>query len=119
MLNATKSKKKNNNILPMVSASLLDLYVLSKKYHLHVTGPTFYGDHKTYDGIAEVSLEWFDTVAEYMRGRGESVPCDPDEVRSFSHISFDTVDDARSMLQSMQANLQCLISCMQKSYESG
>ena len=126
-ISSVKSSKKHDHgrshmemdILPMVTSSLTELYMIAKKYHLHVTGPTFYGDHKTYDGIAEVALEWFDTVAEYMRGHDMTVPCDPMEIRGMSCIIFDSVNDAGDMLRSMKDNLECMIGCMKESYEKG
>ncbi|MGL6101126.1 MAG: ferritin-like domain-containing protein [Fusobacteriaceae bacterium] len=60
--------------LERLTANTLNLYLKAKCYHLNVTGPRFYGDHKTYDGIAETAMEWFDTFAERMRTLGFKVP---------------------------------------------
>lgn len=112
----TGNKPIVSNTLSVVAASLLDLYMLSKKYHLHVKGPRFYGDHKTYDGIADMSLEWFDTIAEFMRSGGESVPCEPDLVHSQSLVTFPTAVTADQMVDHMDETLEDIIEFMHESY---
>lgn len=62
-----KSTTKTGSPIETVTASCIALYMAAKAYHLNVTGPTFYGDHKTYDGIAEMSIGWYDVFAERMR----------------------------------------------------
>ncbi len=62
------------NSLEQLTANTMNLYLKAKCYHLNVTGPRFYSDHKTYDGIAATALEWYDTFAERMRRLGQTVP---------------------------------------------
>ena len=68
MLKETKIRSRaRGNPLEVIFSSMLPLYQLAKQCHFNVTGPSFYGDHKTYDGIADVAIDWFDILGERMR----------------------------------------------------
>lgn len=97
-------------VLEVVTANMLSLYMKAKCFHLNVTGPRFYGDHKTYDGIADVALEWFDVLAERMRALDEEVESSPKWAISLS-VMADTAkstSDAESMAEDMLAGLEAI-----------
>lgn len=93
--------------LEVVTANTLALYLKAKCYHLNVTGPRFYGDHKTYDGIAEAATKWFDTFAERMRTLGVMVPASSDwieenELFAPGALDFNAEEMAEDILTSME-----------------
>lgn len=101
-------KKKNDNLLEVLAANMVALQMQAKMFHLNVTGPRFYGDHKTYDGIYEVADEGFDILAERMRTLNQPVCVCPQWVMTYS-ILDDSADEnsgaelmAKSILQSME-----------------
>lgn len=67
MLKPKKMRKPQDCPLEVLTANMVALQMQAKMFHLNVTGPRFYGDHKTYDGIYEVADKWFDILAERMR----------------------------------------------------
>lgn len=100
-------KRTETNPLEVITASTLMLYMTAKTYHLNVTGPTFYGDHKTYDGIAEMAIEWYDTLAERMRALELVVPSTPSWVLETSIVGEGTPSlGADGMLEAMLTNLE-------------
>lgn len=109
------------NSLEVLTANATLLYMKAKNYHLNVAGPRFYGDHKTYDGIAEVALTWFDTLAERMRTLQEKVCVCTGWVEA--NALFDIEEDAdewtaEEMAQDMVATLQCISTYIQVSCDS-
>lgn len=100
--------KKNTNTLEVLTANMVALQMQSKMFHLNVTGPRFYGDHKTYDGIYEVADDYFDILAERMRAIGEPVCVCPQWVMTHSMLddSADESSSAELMVQSMLRSLQ-------------
>lgn len=100
--------KKVDNHLEVLTASMVALQMQAKMFHLNVTGPRFYGDHKTYDGIYEVADDYFDILAERMRALQQPVCVCPQWVMTFSLLD-DSADEnsgaelmAKSMLQSLE-----------------
>lgn len=67
MLKPKLKSKHNDCPLEVLTANMVALQMQAKMFHLNVTGPRFYGDHKTYDGIYGMADDWFDTLAERMR----------------------------------------------------
>ena len=105
--------------LEISAANMLALKVQAKCFHLNVTGPRFYGDHKTYDGIAEVADGWFDTIAERMRALGIKVVSTlewADDASLLSDIA-DEDSDADSMVECMVESLENIIEFLRNSYE--
>lgn len=93
--------------LEVITLTTVSLYLLAKAYHLNVTGPSFYGDHKTYDGVADVAIEWFDKLAERMRALQQ--PMNPTLTRVASISVLDEADislDAEGMRKDMVAALE-------------
>lgn len=100
--------KNKERMLEVLTANMVALQMQAKMFHLNVTGPRFYGDHKTYDGIYEVADEGFDILAERMRTLNQPVCVCPQWVMTFS-ILDDSADEnsdatlmAKSILQSMK-----------------
>ncbi|MGL5016377.1 MAG: hypothetical protein ACRC6V_19180 [Bacteroidales bacterium] len=94
--------------LEVLTANMVALQMQAKMFHLNVTGPRFYGDHKTYDGIYEVADEWFDILAERMRALEMPVCVCPAWVLTHTLIEGgageeDTADAmARTMMSSLE-----------------
>lgn len=59
--------------LQVLVGNLTLLQIKAKNYHWNVTGESFYGDHHTFDGLADLVEDWIDTIAERMRALQESV----------------------------------------------
>lgn len=100
-------KKKNDNLLEVLTANMIALQMQAKMFHLNVSGPRFYGDHKTYDGIYEFADKWFDVLAERMRTLNQPVCVCPQWVMTYSMLD-DSADEGsaaelmvKSILQSM------------------
>lgn len=95
--------------LEIITANTMSLYMLAKNFHLNVTGPSFYGAHKTFDGIADMAIEWFDTLAERMRAL---------EMPVCSHPMW--VMDMCMMDRSADENSSCeeMLDCMLSSLEN-
>jgi|ERR1700733_7481020 len=68
------------SINPLV-ADAFALYVKTKNFHWHVSGPHFRDYHKLFDEHAEQILNMVDTLAERLRKLGETT------IRSIGHIS--------------------------------
>ncbi|MGL4352805.1 MAG: ferritin-like domain-containing protein [Aeromonas popoffii] len=101
-------KKNTDNLLEVLAANMVALQMQAKMFHLNVSGPRFYGDHKTYDGIYEFADEWFDVIAERMRTLNQPVCVCPQWVMTYSMLD-DSADEgsaaelmAKSILQSMK-----------------
>lgn len=118
MMKKLGSKKNGNCPLEVLTANMVALQMQAKMFHLNVTGPRFYGDHKTYDGIYEVADDWFDTLAERMRALQKPVCVCPQWVMTFSVLD-DSADEgsgaelmAKSILCSMEnisAHIQSMV----------
>lgn len=100
---APKKIKQSHHPLEVLTATMISLQMRAKMFHLNVTGPRFYGDHKTYDGIYEVADEWFDVLAERMRALEMKVCVCPAWVMTLSIETDNTDEDssAEEMAQSM------------------
>lgn len=59
--------------LQVLVGNLTLLQIKAKNYHWNVTGESFYGDHHTFDGLADLVEDWIDTIAERMRALQEPV----------------------------------------------
>ena len=108
MLQPKKMRKPQDCPLEVLTANMVALQMQAKMFHLNVTGPRFYGDHKTYDGIYEVADEWFDILAERMRALEMPVCVCPAWVLTHTLIEGgageeDTADAmARTMMSSLE-----------------
>lgn len=96
--------------LEVILGSLMCLYIKAKRYHFNVTGPTFYGDHKTYDKIADGALEWYDVIGERMRALMIPVCACPERHAEVSVIAggIPTSAPADAMCGDMLSSLQVL-----------
>lgn len=99
--------KKSQCTLEELTANMVALQMQAKMFHLNVTGPRFYGDHKTFDGIYELADKWFDIFAERMRALEKTVCSCPEWVMAYSVLD-DSADEnsaaeamCKSILQSM------------------
>lgn len=118
MLPIVTSETIFENSLERLCANTLNLYLKAKCYHLNVTGPRFYGDHKTYDGIASTAMEWFDIFAERMRTLGQKVPStsgwlEENEMFSPGDSELSAEEMAEDLLSSMEnMSVYVQVACM-------
>lgn len=106
--------------LEVITLNTMALFLQAKMFHLNVTGPRFYGDHKTYDGIAEVGMEWYDILAERMRALDMTVCSCPKMVAKLSIMDSGADEDssAEEMAKSMLASLEEFSELIQSSFDS-
>ena len=109
-----------SKVLEIAAANMVALKLQAKCFHLNVTGPRFYSDHKTYDGIAEMADEWFDTLAERLRALSVKVPSSLEWAQDASMLSdsADEDSDADSMAECMVESLETFIDYLRKNYEA-
>ena len=109
-----------SKVLEIAAANMVALKLQAKCFHLNVTGPRFYGDHKTYDGIAEMADEWFDTLAERLRALSVKVPSSLEWAQDASMLSdsADEDSDADSMAECMVESLENFIDYLRENYEA-
>lgn len=107
------------NALEVITLNTMALFLQAKKFHLNVTGPRFYGDHKTYDGIADVGMEWFDTLAERMRALDMTICTCPKLIDKLSMMDTGADEDssAEEMAQAMLASLEEFSEFLQAAFE--
>ena len=120
MLQPKVKSKHTSNALEVLTANMVALQMQAKMFHLNVTGPRFYGDHKTYDGIYEVADDWFDILAERMRALEQKVCVCPAWVLTHSLIDNPAVDessDATAMALTMSSTLTTLSSFINRSLD--
>ncbi|MGL5154926.1 MAG: ferritin-like domain-containing protein [Aeromonas veronii] len=108
------------NALEVATMNTMALFLKAKMFHLNVTGPRFYGDHKTYDGIAEVGMEWYDILAERMRALDMTVCSCPKMVDKLSMMDDGADEDssAEEMAKSMLESLEEFSEFLQASFDS-
>lgn len=106
--------------LEVITLNTMALFLQAKMFHLNVTGPRFYGDHKTYDGIAAVGMEWYDILAERMRALDMTVCSCPKMVAKLSIMDSGADEDssAEEMAKSMLASLEEFSELLQASFDS-
>lgn len=120
MLQPKAKAKHTSNALEVLTANMVALQLQAKMFHLNVTGPRFYGDHKTYDGIYEVADEWFDILAERMRALNKKVCSCPAWVMTHSLISEGAADEnseAEMMVSCMAGSLEILSSFINRNLD--
>lgn len=107
------------NALEVATLNTMALYLQAKMFHLNVTGPRFYGDHKTYDGIAEVGVTWFDVLAERMRALDMKVCTCPKMVDKLSMMDDGADEDssAEDMAKCMLESLEEFSEFLQASFD--
>ena len=108
------------NALEVITLNTMALYLQAKLFHLNVTGPRFYGDHKTYDGIADVGIEYFDVLAERMRALDMTVPSSPEAVAKVSVMDDGADEDssADEMVKTMLSSLEEFSELVQAAFEA-
>lgn len=107
------SKKAQPMIHPLqeLLGNLTLLYIKAKDFHWNVSGPEFYGLHKTFDGIQDVALDWADTIGERMRALQipvRSTAATYVEQAWYPEAEFDM--DAEAMKADMVKTLECISS---------
>lgn len=107
------------NALEVITLNTMALYLQAKMFHLNVTGPRFYGDHKTYDGIADVGMEYFDILAERMRALDMTVCSCPKMVAKVSVMDDGADEDssAEEMAKTMLASLEEFSELVQAAFD--
>lgn len=111
MLSSKVKSSSKNDPLEVLTATMVALQMKAKLFHLNVTGPRFYGDHKTYDGIYAVADEWFDTLAERMRTLEEPVCVCPEWVMTLGlldSVGANEGSTAEEMIRSMLSILETI-----------
>lgn len=108
--------------LEVITANMLCLYMKAKLFHLNASGEGFYGAHKTFDGIADLGVDWFDTLAERMRALQIPVCVCPSWANEHSLLEEETGYDSEidEMFESMTSDLEVLsnyINAHIKSYD--
>lgn len=97
-------------VLQVSLASLEILRIKAKNFHWNTCGPNFYGDHHTYDGIADTALESIDKIGERIRYLGYCVTATAACYKECSVVTEDMFEDAESMKSDMVNALEC-VSC--------
>lgn len=114
--------KTQTSPLEVVTANMLCLYMKAKLFHLNAQGEGFYGAHKTFDKIAKLGTDWFDTLAERMRALQQPVCVCPSWTCELSLLDDETSHDAEidEMYESMTSDLEVIsnyINSQIKSYD--
>lgn len=107
MLSPKKKIKVDNCPLEVLTANMIALQMKAKLFHLNVTGPRFYGDHKTYDGIYEVADDWFDILAERMRSLQKPVRVCPEWVMTYTMLDMEANEDSDA-----DSMIECMLCCL-------
>lgn len=100
-------------VLNQILSNVTVLRLKSHNCHFNVEGPSFYSDHKTYEGLYEVTDGWIDTLGERIRALGFPVCMEPAVVLKEMVIKFDCVgteaDPMREMLLSDLVAVRSLV----------
>ncbi|QQG33681.1 DNA-binding protein [Cronobacter phage A24] len=103
------SSKSSTDTLQSLVGNLTLLYIKAKNYHWNTTGPNFYGDHHTFDGIQEGALDWIDTVGERIRALQQSIcACAGAYLEDAWYPEGDYELDAEGMKADMVKTLDCI-----------
>lgn len=95
--------------LQALVGNLTLLYIKAKNYHWNVSGPEFYGLHRTFDGVQEGTLEWVDTIGERMRALQKPVcACAGLYLKDAWFAEGDHTDSAGDMKQDMTNTLEAI-----------
>lgn len=68
-----RTSRNGQDTLQNLVGNLTLLQIKAKNYHWNVSGESFYGDHHTFDGLADLVEDWIDTIAERMRALQQPV----------------------------------------------
>ena len=98
--------KTSDEVLSVVLANLYVIGIKAKNYHWNTEGPSFYGDHKTYDQIYEGAYDNIDTIGERMRALEYKVQSDLAFIMNTATVSDDFVEDADEMCCDMTETLE-------------
>lgn len=102
-----ETRKKVGDALRPLTADAIALYIKTKNYHWHMTGPNFKEYHELLDEHADQIFAMIDVLAERARKLGQSTIHSVGEVAAITRIQDDNSDvaDPRSMLtQVMEDN---------------
>lgn len=104
--NKTIKIKTSEEVLSVVLANLYVIGIKSKNYHWNTEGPTFYGDHKTYDTIYDGAYDHIDTIGERMRALQYKVKSDLAFIMKTATVSDDFEEDPDEMCCDMTETLE-------------
>lgn len=101
-----------DELLSKVLASVAYLRLTSHMAHFNVTGPSFYSDHKTYEGVYGFLDEWIDKLGERITALGHPVDIHPEcltgdcVVFPSGHTAVD--QDAKGLCLDVLSKLQAI-----------
>ena len=102
----TVELKTSEDVLSVVLANLYIIGIKAKNYHWNTEGPSFYGDHKTYDTIYEGAYGHIDTIGERMRALQYKVRSDLPFIMKTATVSDDFETEADEMCCDMTETLE-------------
>lgn len=115
-----RASKKVAVTLPALVGNLTLLYIKAKNYHWNTSGPSFYGDHHTFDGIQEGALDWVDTIGERIRALQEPIcACAGAYLEDSWFPEGDFTLDAEGMKSDMVKTLDCISSHLMDMIKGG
>lgn len=102
-------------VLKDILGNLVLLQIKAKNYHWNTEGHSFYGDHKTFDGIHEMVSDWIDKIGERMRAKKIPVNATASEYLNSAifpegDYEFDDVEMRKDMVRTLEAISQMLMS---------
>lgn len=99
-------------LLDKVISSVVYLRLTSHMAHFNVTGPSFYSDHKTYEGVYEFLDEWIDKLGERITALGHPVDIHPECLTGdcvvFPTGHEDPVQDAKGLCMGVLTKLEAI-----------
>lgn len=111
-LRADATEAVANAVNPLI-ADAIALYLKTKNFHWHVSGPLFRSYHLLFDEHAAAILESVDLLAERVRKLGGTT------IRSVSHVSaIQTIDDDNDEFVAPDEMLQRLLADNQQMAEA-
>ena len=102
----TVELKTSEDVLSVVLANLYVIGIKAKNYHWNTEGPTFYGDHKTYDEIYNGAYDQIDIIGERMRALQYKVRSDLPFIMKNATVSDDFETEADEMCCDMTDTLE-------------
>lgn len=112
-----KTFDKVDGILNRITCSVVVLRLKAHNCHFNVEGPTFYSDHKTYEGLFETLDGWIDTLGERLRALQYPVCIEIPMLVNDSVIEFECVGtDAEKMRTFLLKDLETLINFIEISF---
>ena len=90
-------------------------YYRSHVAHVNIVGRNFYSDHKLLQKVYEDLQDQIDTIGELLRSMDAYMPCDIQDVITFSHIDTSAIDgDSDYLLSTVKDDLEHLKGCYEE-----